>query len=210
MREIEVKYRVNDLEALLAVLRSQGIELSEPVLQEDQAYAPVGWQFGDNKLGVSFLRLRTTGGRHYFALKQPADNAQACLEYETEITDRQAMHYAAIEMGYRPTVRITKIRRVATLGACSLCVDDVEGVGGFLELERLASDDAEGPMVQAELAAFVDSLGIPVTRTCETYDSLVHAARSNGSGRARLSADFSEPPSWRRAIPASPAHSAVP
>jgi adenylate cyclase class 2 len=87
------------------------------------------------------------------------------------------MHCAAVHMGYKPTVRVAKTRRMATLEDCSLCVDDVEGVGGFLELERLALDDADAPVVQAELAAFVDSLGIAVTRTGETYDSLVHAAR---------------------------------
>jgi adenylate cyclase, class 2 len=75
VREIELKYRVNDLEALLVALKSLGIELSEPVFQDDQAYAPAGWQFGDSKLGVSFLRMRTVAGRHYFTLKQPADSA---------------------------------------------------------------------------------------------------------------------------------------
>ena len=178
MREIEVKYRVDDVEALLVALKSRGIELSEPVFQDDQAYAPAGWRFGDSKLGVSFLRLRTVAGRHYFALKQPADNAQACLEYETQVADRDAMHGAVLRMGYRPTVRIAKTRRTATLEACSLCVDDVEGIGGFLELERLAPDDADTPAIQADLAAFAGSLGIAAARTQETYDSLVHAAQT--------------------------------
>lgn len=177
MREIEVKYRVEDLEALLIALKACGIELSEPVYQDDQAYAPAGWRFGDNKLGVSFLRLRTVGGRHYFALKQPAENAQACLEYETEVADREAMHGGIVHMGYRPTVRVAKTRRVATLEDCSLCVDDLEGVGGFLELERLVPDDVAAGAVQAELAAFVASLGITAARTDATYDSLVYATQ---------------------------------
>ena len=129
MREIELKYRVEDLEALVLALKSRGIELSEPVFQDDQAYAPAGWQFGDSKRGVSFLRLRTVQGRHYFTLKQPADNAQDCLEYETQVADRQAMHHAALHMGYRPTVRIAKTRRMATVGGCSLCIDEVDGIG---------------------------------------------------------------------------------
>jgi len=177
VREIEVKYRVEDLEALLIALKTRGIELSEPVYQDDQAYAPASWQFGDNKLGVSFLRLRTIGGRHYFALKQPAENAQACLEYETEVADREAMHGGIVLMGYRPTVRVAKTRRMATLENCSLCVDDLEGVGGFLELERLVPDDVAAGAVQAELAAFVASLGITAARTDATYDSLVHATQ---------------------------------
>jgi adenylate cyclase class 2 len=177
VREIEVKYRVDDLEALLVALKSLGIELSEAVFQDDQAYAPAGWQFGDSKLGVSFLRLRTVQGRHYFTLKQPAGSAQDCLEFETQVTDRQAMHHAALHMGYRPTVRIAKTRRTATLEHCSLCIDEVDGVGGFLELERMASDHADAQAIQADLAAFVSSLGIAVTRTDQTYDSLVHAAQ---------------------------------
>ena len=69
--EYSVQYLVEDMEALLVALKSRGIELSEPVFQDDQAYAPAGWQFGDSKLGVSFLRLRTVAGRHYFTLKPP-------------------------------------------------------------------------------------------------------------------------------------------
>jgi adenylate cyclase class 2 len=177
VREIEVRYQVEDLETLLVALKAGGIELGEPAYQDDQAYAPVGWQFGDSKLGVSFLRLRTVDSRHYFALKQPGENAQACLEHETEIADRDAMHGAILRMGYYPTVRVAKIRRVATLDHCSLCVDDLEGVGGFLELERLVPGDAAAQTVQAELAAFVASLGIMAARTNETYDSIVRAVQ---------------------------------
>jgi adenylate cyclase class 2 len=176
VREIEVKYRVDDLEGLLAALKSRGIDVSDPLHQDDQAYAPAGWQFGDSKLGVSFLRLRTVAGRHYFTLKQPAQNDQACLEYETEVTDREAMHHAALHMGYRPTVRIIKVRRTAYIGGNSLCIDEVEGVGGFIEAERMAPDDVDAQAVQAELAALIQSLGTVTTRTTETYDSLVHAA----------------------------------
>jgi adenylate cyclase, class 2 len=177
VREIEVKYRVDDVEGILAALKSQGIEVSDPIHQDDQAYAPAEWQFGDSKLGVSFLRLRTVAGRHYFTLKQPTQNDQACLEYETEVTDREAMHHAALHMGYRPTVRIIKIRRTANIGSCSLCIDEVEGVGGFIEAERMAPDDADAQVVQAGLAALIESLGTLTTRTTETYDSLVHAAQ---------------------------------
>jgi adenylate cyclase, class 2 len=184
VREVEVKYHVDDLGALLVALKARGIELSNPVYQDDQAYAPDGWQFGESKLGISFVRLRTVDGRHYFALKQPGENAQACLEYETEVADRAAMHGAILRMGYRPTVRIAKVRRSATLELCSLCIDDVEGLGGFLELERIVPDDMPAEAIQAELAVFAASFSVAAVRTDETYDSLVRAAQVN----ARFSA----------------------
>jgi hypothetical protein len=37
VREIEVKYRVDDLEGLLAALKARGIEVSDPFQQDDQA-----------------------------------------------------------------------------------------------------------------------------------------------------------------------------
>jgi adenylate cyclase, class 2 len=133
----------------------------------------VGWEFGDSKLGVSFVRLRTVGGRHFFALKRPTLNAQSCLEYETELADREQMHQAIRRMGFSPTVRVAKIRRSGKLGEIAVCVDELDGVGTFLELERLVSAEESAAAVQDELASFVTELGVEAERTEETYDTLV-------------------------------------
>jgi adenylate cyclase class 2 len=72
VREVEVKYSVSDAEALLLALKRVGIALGRSVFQDDQAYAPVGWDYGDPKQGVSFVRLRTVDEQHTFTLKRPA------------------------------------------------------------------------------------------------------------------------------------------
>jgi adenylate cyclase class 2 len=176
VREVEVKYRVHGADGLAAALEARGIQLSGPVRQDDQAYAPAGWSFGDARLGVPFARLRTVDGAHTFTVKRPAENALSCDEHETAVADREQMHRAIMAMGFYPTVRIAKKRRTAVLGEVSLCVDEVEGVGIFVEVERLVPDGVPGEAVQAELAAFVTGLGISAVRTEETYDSLVRAA----------------------------------
>ena len=178
MREVEVKYQVREKEELLVALKRRGIEFAAPVYQDDQAYAPVGWSHGDAKLGVSFARLRTVGDRHTFTLKRPAENPLSCDEYETAIADREQMEQAILAMGFCPTVRIAKVRRTAALDGLLLCVDEVEGLGTFLELERMVPDGVSGEAVQAEMAAFVVSLDVEAERTGETYDSLVRAALS--------------------------------
>ena len=179
MREVEVKYHVEDVEALHLALKSAGIALSPPVLQDDQAYAPDDWSYGDSKLGVSFVRLRAIEGQHTFTLKRPAENALSCDEHETAVEDPDQMHHAILAMGFRPTVRITKTRRTAILPDMSLCVDEVEGIGTFLELERIVPPEASGVEVQAELAGFVNDLGVPASRTDEPYDALVRAAQQS-------------------------------
>lgn len=149
VKEIEVKYHIRDADALLAALQARRIELSEPVRQDDQAYAPEGWSYGDGKLGVSFVRLRTVGGQYTFTLKRPAENALACEEHETAVADREQMHRAILAMGFYPTVRIAKHRRTAVLADLSLCVDDVAGLGAFLELERMVPDDVSAGTARA-------------------------------------------------------------
>lgn len=179
--EVEVKYRVDDLVELCAALGRHGIVLSAGVRQDDQAYAPGGWDYGQSKIGVPFARLRTQAGRHIFTLKTPVVNEQACLEQESEVANRDQMHRALLAMGFQPTVRIVKIRRTGHLGALSLRVDDVEDTGVFLEVERLIAEGKPGEWAQRELDDFVSLLGVRLRRTGETYDSLVRAAQAGAA-----------------------------
>jgi adenylate cyclase, class 2 len=175
LREIEVKYRIGDLAALECALAGRGVVLSEPLYQDDQAYAERGWAYGQPKAGVTFARLRTQGGRHLFTVKRPLDNEMACLEHETEVADRVAMHQAVLAMGFVPTVRIVKNRRTAAIGDVVVCVDDVERAGLFMEMEKLAGAGSAALAVQAELDGLARSLRVPMQRVSDTYDSLVRA-----------------------------------
>ena len=175
-REIEVKYRVPDAADMELALAAGDLVLSTPVHQDDQAYAPCGWAYGMSKQGVPFARLRSQDGRHLFTLKRPTDNELACLEFETEVADRDQMHEAILHMGFYPTVRIVKTRRTARLGELALCLDEVEHLGVFLEIERVVPPGRSGEAVQAELDAFARSLGVELERTTDTYDSLLRGA----------------------------------
>jgi adenylate cyclase class 2 len=176
VREVEVKYRIRDSEALLAALKMRGIELGPPIGQDDQAYAPHGWSYGDDRQSVTFARLRTMGGRHVFTVKRPTENLLSCEEHETDVTDRDQMHAAILAMGFRPTVRIVKVRRSAACRDMLLCVDELDGLGWFIEVERMVCGDMPGDLVQAELCRFVESLGVEAERTEQTYDWLVRHA----------------------------------
>jgi adenylate cyclase class 2 len=175
LREVEVKYRVGDVDVLVAALLGRGVVLGEPYGQDDQAYAPAGWSFGDAKVGVTFARLRTQAGRHVFTTKTPVANELDCVEYECEVSDRVQMHGALVALGWRPTVRIVKRRRTGACDAMTVCVDEVDGLGGaFLECERLVTG-AESD-VQSSMHAWVVGLGVVAERVTQTYDSLLRAA----------------------------------
>lgn len=179
--EIEAKYRVGDVDAMVAALAARRVGLSAPFAQDDQAYAPAGWAYGMSKVGVPFARLRTTGKRHLFTVKKPVDNEMACLEHECEVLDRDQMHAALAAMGWVPTVRIVKQRRTGSWDGVAVCLDVVDGLGAFVEVERMVSAVESGERVQAGLDAMVRSLGLPVQRVTDTYDTLLRNTAAEGS-----------------------------
>jgi adenylate cyclase class 2 len=176
VREVEVKFRLVDAADVVTRLTERGIILGAAFVQDDQAYAPDGWSYGDPKIGVSFVRLRSVDGAHTFTLKRPLENALSCVEHESRVEDREAMHAAILAMGFYPTVRIVKTRRCAHVAGMEICLDEVDGVGSFIELERIVADETSGDAVQDELVAYVAGLGIGAERTDQTYDSLVRSA----------------------------------
>ncbi|WP_200211367.1 class IV adenylate cyclase [Micromonospora coerulea] len=180
IREIEVKYRVDEPAALVRALHARGVALSEPLRQDDQAYAALGWTYGQSKVGAAFARLRTENGRHVFCVKKPLDNELACQEHETEVLGRDEMHGAILAMGFYPTVRIAKTRRTARLDRMLLCLDEVDGLGAFFEIELMVSGDRPAEQVQQELDRFAQSLGVELERSTETYDSLIRSALAVG------------------------------
>lgn len=182
--EVEAKYRVSNLRELIKALAQRQVVLTEPSVQDDQAYAPAGWTYGMSKIGVPFARLRTQEGRHLFTVKKPIDNEMACLEHDCVIHDRDAMHAALATMGWVPTVRIVKQRRTGEWDGATVCVDVVDGLGTFVEVERLVGSQHSGEQVQHGLDAMIRSLGVPVLRVVETYDTLVWNLASAAAKRS--------------------------
>jgi adenylate cyclase class 2 len=58
----------------------------------------------------------------------------------------------------------------------SICLDQVEHAGTFLELERLIPSGQQTADAQAALDAFVRSFPVALQRTTSTYDSLIRTA----------------------------------
>lgn len=172
--EVEARFHVA-VEALEA-LEACGLDFSEPVVQDDQAYAPAHWTWGDDRIGVPFARLRTERGQHLFTVKRPITDVRTCLERECLVDDREAMDGALRLMGFVPTVRIVKSRRTATAGELSFCYDELQGVGTFVEIEAIVSEDDDLERARQELEGLLVRLGISARPCTLSYDTLVYEA----------------------------------
>ncbi len=162
MREIEIKLKVRNLGALEKRLAELGCVLSAPIHQHDVIYSKGGdtsiWE--NMKEGMIVVRIRHDDRGVIFTLKQQRTHEHDNIECETRIEDGDAMHRALLLMGFVPEVEVKKVRRKGKLGEYEICLDQAEGLGDFVELEKMADDDADAAQISEEIFQKLESLGL--------------------------------------------------
>lgn len=87
-------------------------------------------------------------------------------EYETQIGDIEVMENLLSALGYRAVFQVEKTRQewILSVGSdepqITLCLDEVEGLGAFLELETLVEKDEDKDAALDGLLAILDDFGI--------------------------------------------------
>jgi adenylate cyclase, class 2 len=172
-KEIEVKVKVGDFTHLLGKLSGLGCRFSEPVWQEDKIFTNFpDAEFAKFKPGINFLRIRKSGGKTLFTLKQSLVNELEGIEKEVEVNDAKELEEMLELMGYHEAVQVTKTRRKTRYKDYEICLDEVEGLGSFVELEKITDEDSE--KVQSEMIDFLLDLGVEAKdRVLNGYDTLV-------------------------------------
>lgn len=173
---MKIKARVGNLGTIRAALQQKGMELSEPVTQHDVVWGRPG-VVGYNE--DPWLRLRTeTKGeltRYVFTLKRSVTGQLDSIEHETEVNDPKAVEGIVHELGFTLFTSITKTRQKAHLGEIEICLDSVEGLGDFIEAEKLTEDGADYQKAVDELWTLLESVGIDHgDEITDGYDTLMN------------------------------------
>lgn len=182
MREIEIKARTSDKKAFIAALMERGVEVSEPVMQHDRVFGAPGVDGEDGNNTSPWLRLRTEtklgATKHIFTLKKSVTNQMDSIEHETEVEDEAELEKIIEHMGFVPFSDLTKTRQKAQFGDIELCIDTVEGLGDFVEAEKLTDEDADYEAVVAELWTVLEGCGVSRDEyVTEGYDVLMNKQR---------------------------------
>lgn len=181
MREIEIKLKVKDSEILEKKLQEAGCVLSEPIYQHDTNYSLKGSrnEFEKSQEGDIIIRIRREKDRAELNLKQQKSGESDNIEYESEVKDPDAVHQILLLLNWYPSVEVKKVRRKGKMGDCEVCLDQVEELGNFMELEKLVSDDEDPEKVRDELFVILEDLGF--SRSDEEtrgYDTQIHQLHS--------------------------------
>lgn len=176
MREVEVKARVSNPSLVLAKLGDLNVKFGPPIAQHDRVFSPASAkeEFGTPQIGVNFLRVRRQGDESLLTLKRSETNELDSFELETTVSDPDQAEKMLEALGYVLVSEIKKVRRKSQLKDVEICLDEVELLGTFIELEKLLENDGDVSGVQDELFNFLKGLGIDDSDRIEQgYDTLM-------------------------------------
>jgi adenylate cyclase class 2 len=164
--EVEMKFPVRDLAPLQHRLEEWGATADSPRQDADHYFNAPDRDFARTD---EALRLRRIGLANYVTYKGPKRDAQTKTRTEIEVAiaegDEAAESFSRLLvcLGYRPVAIVRKQRRIFHLQRegieLEICLDKVEGLGQFAEVEILASEE-ELERARELLLKFAGELGL--------------------------------------------------
>jgi len=146
LRETEIKAACSAgaLTQLEDWLERRGFVLTGELRQEDDYYEHPARSFAETDEAVRIRReYRADEVLASFAYKGPnmARHGQEREELETRVADAAVMCAALERLGFKPVASVYKQRKTLVKGDVTVCLDRVDGLGCFFELEILGTED---------------------------------------------------------------------
>ena len=191
MIEIESKFKVSSnitRDELLTILKDQLIaqisskrQIDTVFLLPEQVDAPI-------VPGSKIMRVRDvlnpeTGElrRSLMTLKVEEQTKLASDEYEFAVDDGNAARQMLTALGWQEIVTVDKIRLESKTEDYTICIDEVAGLGLFIELEVLTEDSADVKNIQQQMCNFLKNLNIDGELWKIPYDTSIRNLQNNVS-----------------------------
>jgi adenylate cyclase class 2 len=169
MLEIEMKFRVAEFAAVQQALQSWQATAQPTIEEADHYFNAPDRDFARTD---EAFRLRSIGVENRVTYKGPKQGGPTKTRTEIEIGVEPGMEAAdrfcrmVQHLGYRPTAVVKKRRTIFEFerGGFELqaCLDEVETLGRFVEIEIVA-EPAQKERAQEALLAVVRDLGLPAS-----------------------------------------------
>lgn len=176
--EIEVKAKLKDKTAVMGKLAALGCEFSEVRTQDDVVWVEKMGSLEDFLSNKVFLRIRIQNGEKVImTAKSPkakqGNESLVKREHEIVVSSADEARNILSMLGLREAVRVVKKRQSAKHEGYEICIDEIEDLGFFIELEKIA-EEKDAAQIQKEMSAFLATLGIlPEDQVKKGYDILM-------------------------------------
>lgn len=165
--EIEIKARLKDKDAVMEKLAALGCKFSPVKTQDDMVWIEKMGTMEEFLANPVFMRIRIQNNEKVImtAKKSKTDlkagGASNLVKREHEVVVDSAEEARGIleMLGLKEAVRAVKKRLTTEYGGFEICIDEVENLGAFIELEKIGEKD-DAPQIQKEMSDFLATLGV--------------------------------------------------
>lgn len=172
MREIELKFKIDSVSELVKKLDSLGVLIEKEIEQKDTIYVS-DLNNVESVEGSLWLRVRKTNDSIELNLKKQSERKSESQEIEFEVSDYEKANKFLEVLGYKKWVEVNKKRKYAKYNKVNICIDEVERLGSFVELEYLI-DNEDKKEYESELLDIAKELDIDVTQIVNShYDTMI-------------------------------------
>lgn len=173
MIEVEIKLPISDRQAVEQGLKKIGFEFGDLVKESDIYFNS---EVYDLKKRDMALRIRScenmTKGKSETVVtyKGPKMDAISMTrkELETEVADARVFQEMLSGIGFYPVCPVIKLRQYYHLENVTACVDQVENLGDFLELEVIVEKEEEREAALVQIKDILKILGHNFSETTRT------------------------------------------
>ena len=189
MIEIESKFKISDditRDELLAILKDQLIaqisskrQIDTVFLLPEQVDAPI--VPGSKIMRVRDILNPETGKlqRSLMTLKVEGQAKLVSDEYEFAVDDGNAARQMLTALCWQEIVTVDKVRLESKTEDYTICIDEVAGLGLFIELEVLTEDSADVKNIQQQMYNFLKNLDIDGELWKIPYDTSIRNLQNN-------------------------------
>ncbi len=159
MIEVEVKAKVDDLKKFEAMLKSIGAQFMKKVEDVDLYFNAPHRDFMETD---EALRIRRRDGEISVTYKGPKFDLKSKSREEVNLLINDAFTAEKLFelLGFRKAGIVKKTRLIYKLSDVEVSLDEVEGLGSFIEIETEAVDKKETIKKRDELLEILKSLEI--------------------------------------------------
>ncbi len=139
MIEVEVRARVDDLDTVRKVLENLGARLVKSSTQVDKVFELDKFLDFEHRVleGGIIARIRQDDGKIKVQFKEISRTDGAGMELSSEVGDMSLAVEFLEKLDFKECFTVRKKRDKYSYDGCIICLDDVELLGTFIEVEKM-------------------------------------------------------------------------
>ena len=171
MYEIEVKVPLKDARETEQLLLTIGFEVSRKIREEDHYYDNASAQIKTNGEALRVRHITDLAGGVSksvitFKGKKMDTVSKSRKELETGVSDGKLAEQIFEAIGFcKVTPSVIKVRQELVLEDMTACIDKIDGLGAFLELEIVIGHEEEKESALSKISGVLEKLGYSLSDT---------------------------------------------